>query len=84
MNQLESIVYRTKWKQVAATSADRWPNVLFIGTQAGCAQAFKDCGIADCDRYVWGLNKAQYLLASTGNCPPKLLKEQLRGRKMVY
>lgn len=74
---------RAKWKQAAAR-ATGWPGVVFVGTQAGVAQAFKDCEVPYCDRMVFGLNKAQYQLASTGTVQPKLLAEQLRGRATVY
>lgn len=63
---------RSEW-QHAQHCCNHWPGVLFIGTQVGCAQAAKDCELPPQHTYVSGLNKAQYMLASTGKVSPKLL-----------
>ena len=70
---------RTKWRHYAAAHG----RILFVGTQAGCAQALKDCGVPPVHWHLSGLDKARFMLASTGKCPPKLLKEQLYGRAQI-
>ena len=74
---------RTQWKH-AAMQCNNWPGVLFIGTQAGVAQALKDCEVKQGYGYVTGLNKAQYSLASTGKVAPKLLHQMLHGNPRVF
>jgi hypothetical protein len=74
---------RKQWKH-AAMQSNGWPGVLFVGTQAGVAQALKDCEVPMGHGWTTGLNKAQYSLSSTGTVPPKLLKTVLRGVQRVF
>jgi hypothetical protein len=80
---------RADWKHTARAmqglfGASYPSGGLFVGTQAGCAQAHKDCQVPVSHRYMAGLNKGQYQLASTGKVAPKLLKNDLYGRPVVY
>lgn len=74
---------RTQWKH-AAMRSQGWPGVLFVGTQAGVAQALKDCEVKQGYGWTYGLNKAQFSLAATGKVAPKLLKTQLAGSARVF
>ena len=76
-------MYRKKWQHVAMRS-EGWPGVLFVGTQAGVAQALKDCEVPQGRGWTTGLNKGQYSLSSTGKVAPKLLKTDLRGVPRVF
>lgn len=72
---------RTDWKHRAFNTANgAWPTVLFVGTQAGCRQALKDCGVASRDQWVTGLDRAEYSLAATGVVSGKAKAALLKRR----
>lgn len=75
---------RTKWQHALHCANNRWSGTLFIGTQAGCAVAAKDCELPRHQTYTHGLNKGQYMLASTGKVSRKLLMAQLHGVAQVF
>ncbi len=73
--------FRFDWKHLACNGGYlAWPNIIFIGNQKGCAQALKDCVVQNHDQRIWGLDKAEYSLASTGRVNGKA-KASLAKRK---
>lgn len=72
---------RTEWKHRAFNTANgAWPAVLFIGTQVGCRQALKDCGVATQHQWVTGLDKSEFQLAATGRVTGKPRADLLKRR----